>query len=97
LPASAPIQTDSSPACPPRKGSAVHYSDSFPRSRLGTKIWDYKHDGVAHYGMLPDFLEDARTLPNGKEVVDQGMMLGADYFLETWKKCEELRSSVPMN
>jgi microsomal dipeptidase-like Zn-dependent dipeptidase len=83
------------PGMPPRRGSAVHYTDAFPKSRLGTRVWDYNSDGVAHYGMLPDFLEDARSLPNGKEVVDHGMMFGADYFLETWKKCEELKSSVP--
>ena len=51
---------------PPRTGSAVHYSDAFPRSRLGTRTWDYNHQdghgGVAHYGMLPDYLEDVGSL-----------------------------------
>ena len=57
------------PGMPKRKGSAVHYSESFPKSRLGTRTWDYNHEGVVHYGMLPDFLEDVRTLQNGKAVV----------------------------
>jgi hypothetical protein len=79
---------------PPRQNSAVRYSDEFPRSSLGTKWWDYNKDGVAHYGMLPDFLHDARTLAGGKEVVDNGMMFGADYFLQTWKKCVKEKGNV---
>jgi hypothetical protein len=79
---------------PPRPHSAVHYSDSFPKSSLGTQCWDYNRDGVAHYGMFPDYLEDARTLPNGKKVVDEGLMYGADYFLHTWKKCESVKTRV---
>jgi microsomal dipeptidase-like Zn-dependent dipeptidase len=79
---------------PPRQNSAVHYSDEFPRSSLGTRWWDYNKDGVAHYGMLPDFLEDVRTLAGGKEVVEDGMMFGADYFLQTWKKCVKEKGNV---
>lgn len=45
---------------PTRPNSSVHYSDEFPRSSLGTKWWDHNHDGVAHYGMLPDYPEDVR-------------------------------------
>ena len=79
---------------PKRVGSAVHYDDSFPRSSLGTKQWDYNTDGVAHFGMLPDFLKDARTTQGGVDVVDNNVMFGADYFLQTWKKCEALEAGV---
>jgi hypothetical protein len=75
-------------------GSSVHYDDSFPRSSLGTRRWDYNTDGVAHYGMLPDFLKDARTAPGGVDVVDNSLMYGADYFLQTWKKCEVEKVNV---
>jgi len=78
----------------PRPGSSVQYSDSFPKSSLGTAWWDYNHVGVAHYGMLPDFLQDARTAAGGPEVVDGNLMFGADYFLQTWKKCEAQRGSI---
>ena len=44
---------------------------------LVTRWWDYNRDGVAHYGMLPDFLQDARTAPGGVEVVDDNLMYGA--------------------
>lgn len=38
--------------------------------------------------MLPDFLEDVRSLPGGAAIVDNNLMYGADYLLETWKKAE---------
>jgi hypothetical protein len=79
---------------PARPGSAVRYDASFPRSRLGDKEWDYNRDGVAHYGMLADFLKDARTAPNGENLIENNLMQGAQYFVDTWKKCESLKSSV---
>jgi len=44
--------------------------------------------------MLPDFLADARTAPNGANLVDNNLMYGADYFFQTWKKCEALKTAV---
>lgn len=74
--------------------SSVRYDASFPKSRLGAKEWDYNTDGVAHYGMLADFLKDVATAPGGASLIDKNLMNGADYFYETWKKCETLRGSV---
>ena len=79
---------------PPRPGSAVPYDDNFPRSAAGTKWFNYNTDGVAHYGMLNDFVRDARTLPGGVELIDNTLMSGANYFLETWQRCETLRAFV---
>ncbi len=86
---------------PHRAGSSVRYDDAFPRSTLGTQWWNYNKDGVAHYGMLTDFLKDVRTAPasgpgalNGADLVDNHLMFGADYFVQTWKKCEELKTKV---
>lgn len=91
---------------PPRSnpGSNLRYDDEFPRSRLGVKVWDYNKDGVAHYGMLPDFLKDARTAPaatsapgntagTGAAIVEN-VMFGADFFLQTWKQCEAQKTNV---
>jgi hypothetical protein len=33
---------------------------SFDRQASGEKIWDYNTDGLAHYGMLADFIQDTR-------------------------------------
>ncbi len=74
--------------------NAIHYSPGFPKSRLGHKEWDYNTEGVAHYGMLAEFLMDARTAPNGTQLIDQNLMYGADNFFRAWQKCEALRTKV---
>jgi hypothetical protein len=84
------------PGMPPRPASSVVYDASFPKSSLGNKQWDYNSDGVAHYGMLADFLKDARTAPGGAELIDNNLMHGADYFLQTWRKSEAQSSQVPL-
>lgn len=88
----------------------VQYSNAFPMSTLGSRSWDYNVYGVAHYGMLADFLQDARNAPappnvkyvpalggrpnTGANLIDQNLMCGADYFLQTWKKAESLSNRV---
>src|SRR5947209_19120355 len=37
----------------PKNPKALHHTDV-----AGTKVFDVNTDGVAHYGMLPDFLQD---------------------------------------
>jgi microsomal dipeptidase-like Zn-dependent dipeptidase len=65
----------------------IQYTDAFPRSSLGTKWWNYNYDGVAHYGMLADFLQDILSRPNGRPLV-KNLMQGANYFYNTWLICE---------
>jgi microsomal dipeptidase-like Zn-dependent dipeptidase len=73
--------------------SAVQYSKAFPASADGNKTWNYNVVGVAHYGMLPDFLQDVKSLPEGATMVE-GFMTGADYFYRTWKIAEEKKALV---
>jgi len=70
------------------------------RSSTGTRTWDYNTDGVAHYGMFVDFLRDVRhfSLPGlmpGREMVDDQMMYGADYFYRMWLKADTQKTRVP--
>ena len=78
---------------PPRPGSAVHYTSAFPASRDGPKTWNYNEVGVAHYGMLPDFLQDVGSLEGGAAVVSK-VMGGTEYFYQTWRKAEQQRYLV---
>jgi hypothetical protein len=64
---------------------------------LGFKQWKYPTDGVAHYGMLPDFLTEVRTIPGGPDLVDNAMMYGAEYLYQTWKFAEQQKGKVPKN
>lgn len=96
---------------PHRGGSSLHYVSQstwgarmwnydrdtvIPQSTDGNMIWNYDTDGVAHYGMLWDFLQDVRTLssgagwPTGQQTVDS-FMTGADYFFHTWQIAEAAR------
>jgi hypothetical protein len=79
------------PGMMPRAGSNVQYTSTFPPSTDGMKTWNYNTDGVAHYGMLPDFLMDAAANPDGGGMVDGSVMNGADYFFHTWQ-LSEMRS-----
>jgi hypothetical protein len=70
------------------------------QSTTGSKTWDYNLDGVAHYGMFADFLRDVRTLPasatmTGRQIVDDQMMYGADYFYRSWLKADTQKVRVP--
>jgi hypothetical protein len=34
---------------------------------------------------------------DGAKLIDENLMYGADYFLETWKKCEAASGNVGSN
>jgi microsomal dipeptidase-like Zn-dependent dipeptidase len=78
---------------PAPSSPVVQYSAAFPKSRAGTKEWDYNVAGVAHYGMLADFLRDVQTRDGGSAVI-QSMMRGADYFYRMWRRCEIQKANV---
>lgn len=67
----------------------------------GERSWDYKDAGVAHYGMLRDFLLDARSVRtdtvNGASLIDDRLYQGAEYFAQTWARAEQLRTSIPVD
>jgi hypothetical protein len=69
---------------PHRDGSHVVYNASFPMSRMGTKQWDYNRDGVAHYGMIADYIKDMASLPGASGLINDNLMDGADYFEDSW-------------
>ncbi len=87
---------------PPRNRSnptPVVYSAAFPRSRTGAKEWDYNREGVAHYGMYSDFIEDVRTAPagfgmNGGTLVEDQLMRSADHFYRMWLTIDRQKSKV---
>lgn len=85
----------------PFQDAQLPASVSLGVSTEGNQKWNYNSTGVAHYGMLPDFLEDVDSINgaavNGAEVngsvmtgaqVVANMNLGAQYFYETWRMIE---------
>jgi microsomal dipeptidase-like Zn-dependent dipeptidase len=51
------------------------------RQVSGQRVFDYNTDGVAHYGLIPDWLENIRQL-GGKALVNE-LAHGAEYYLRT--------------
>ncbi|MFJ1705004.1 discoidin domain-containing protein [Kitasatospora sp. NPDC088346] len=62
------------------------------RQTTGERTWDINTDGAAHYGLVPDWLEDIR-LVGGQDVVDD-LFRGAETYLDTWGASEKHRSGV---
>ena len=50
----------------------------------GEKTYDVNVDGVAHYGLFPDWVEDMRVLA-GDEIVED-MAQGAEAYLQMWER-----------
>jgi microsomal dipeptidase-like Zn-dependent dipeptidase len=77
----------------------VVYGPNFQPSATGNQTWNYNSVGVAHYGMLPDFLQDVAFRPGGADIVNNHIMKGAQYFYETWQLAEKFATppqfSVP--
>ncbi|HZN12923.1 MAG TPA: hypothetical protein VFB78_01540, partial [Acidimicrobiales bacterium] len=50
----------------------------------GQRVYDINRDGVAHYGLYPDWIEDLRHLA-GDQIIDD-MSCGPETYLEMWER-----------
>ncbi|WP_436495778.1 galactose-binding domain-containing protein [Actinokineospora sp. HUAS TT18] len=67
-------------------------SVTLDRETMAQRTWDYTKDGMAHYGLMPDWVEDLRKL-GGEEVV-QDLLGGAEAYLRTWRAVEAYQPKV---
>ncbi|MBA2685894.1 MAG: membrane dipeptidase [Gemmatimonadaceae bacterium] len=85
----------------------IVYNASFAKSTSGAKSWDYNTEGVAHYGMMSDFVQDLRNAKangyrnaqgalgiDGAELVDRHLFRSANYFWEMWALAESKEGGV---
>ncbi len=56
------------------------------RQRSGTRVYDINTDGVDHYGLYPDWIEDLRKVAGQQIVTD--MANGAEAYLQMWARAE---------
>jgi hypothetical protein len=70
------------------------YNSSFVMSETGDKKWDYCKDGVAHYGMLADFLKDMYGMDRGADL-RANIMQNAEIFAQMWEKAVKNSANVP--
>ena len=64
------------------------------RCKTGPKDWDINFEGVAHYGMIPDLIQDMVNV--GMEISDlDPLFQSAEGFAQMWTKC--LRAADAIN
>ncbi|MFN2587717.1 MAG: peptidase [Actinomycetota bacterium] len=68
-------------------GTTVHKQVSGTRAP-----YDVNRDGVAHYGLYPDWIEDLRVQA-GRAIVDD-MLLGPEAYLQMWERAVGVRGSA---
>ena len=56
------------------------------KERSGERIWDYNVDGIAHYGLHPDWIEHMRLIAGDQIVKD--MAQGAEAYLQMWERAD---------
>jgi microsomal dipeptidase-like Zn-dependent dipeptidase len=61
------------------------------RQRSGTRVYDVNVDGVDHYGLYPDWIEDLRQV-GGQQIVDD-LANGAEAYLQLWERTEAAAGS----
>jgi len=77
----------------PRKGGDVTYPfkswdgrQTIDKQRSGQRVYDINVDGVAHYGLFPDWVEDLRHI-GGREVI-RDLGRGAESYLQMWERAD---------
>ena len=59
------------------------------KQRSGERTFDLNEDGIAHYGLFPDWVEALRQL-GGDQIVED-MAMGAEAYLQMWERAEGIR------
>jgi hypothetical protein len=74
----------------PREGGNVSYpfksylGPTVGRQKSGQRVFDINKDGVAHYGLYPDWLQDLRMQAGNKIMAD--MARGSEAYLQMWER-----------
>jgi microsomal dipeptidase-like Zn-dependent dipeptidase len=59
---------------------------TFDRQRTGDRTFDYAREGVAHYGLYADWVEEVRKL--GGDSIMRDMWRSSESYLEMWERAE---------
>ncbi|MFS3127401.1 hypothetical protein ACLM5J_03245 [Nocardioides sp. Bht2] len=66
------------------------------RQRSGSRQFDINTDGVAHYGLYPDWIADL-TKVSGSTAINDDMIRGAEAYLQTWERAHGVRADSCRN
>lgn len=79
---------------PPVSEGRITYGTNLAKASMGNRVWDFNDDGMAHYGMLPDFIESWKSVGmSGSEL--NAFFSSAERFARMWEKCDTARANVP--
>ena len=74
-------------------GKMTGQNTPLTRSTTGCADFDYNLDGLAHYGLLPDLLQDAKNL--GMTEAELAVLFqSAEDFLQMWERSEAAAETV---
>ncbi|MEM7360732.1 MAG: membrane dipeptidase [Pseudomonadota bacterium] len=62
----------------------TEFGGVFDRQISGNRTFDLNSEGIAHYGMLPDYIQDIRV--NTDERVYEAIMSSAEAYLQMWER-----------
>lgn len=71
----------------PYSGTLYRTDVPFTRCRAGSREFDFNTDGLAHIGLLPDFIRDLLHVGMRDEQLDP-LFSSAEAFLRLWESCE---------
>ena len=67
-------------------------ADRFEEQVSGERVYDINKDGVAHYGMYADWIEDLRKIAGPAIVKD--MYRGSEAYLQTWERAYGVKTDA---
>ncbi len=61
----------------------------------GTRVYDINKDGVSHYGLYPDWVQDLKMIA-GEDIVTD-LARGAEAYLQTWERAYGVKANACSN
>lgn len=80
----------------PFRDSTIHLDYAaahLTKCTTGNRTWDINVDGVAHYGLLPDYIK-CWELAGMTSEEEKTFMSSAEYFTQMWEKCERRKVQI---
>jgi microsomal dipeptidase-like Zn-dependent dipeptidase len=68
----------------------VNNNAPLTRSVIGGREFDYNLDGLAHFGMLPDFLQDLKNTGVNAQAMAP-LFRSAEDYIRMWEKCDKMK------
>ena len=63
------------------------------QDHLGERVFSFKKDGIAHYGMLPDFIEALSQKPESADAMN-ALFHSANDVVVMWEKCNKVGGTL---